>query len=76
MNDNGGAHIRVGVGTCVIHERQLFTVAEVHAGGPAGGAHETRGGSNSSQCCHSLSKIIDAGTGRFGRPLGARPIYS
>ena len=36
MNDNDGAHIRVGVGTRVIHEGQLFTVAEVHAGGPAG----------------------------------------
>ncbi len=31
-----GAHIRVGVGTRVIHEGQLLKVVEVHAGGPAG----------------------------------------
>jgi len=36
VNDNDGAHIRVGVGTRVIREGQLFRVAEVHAGGPSG----------------------------------------
>lgn len=32
----GGAHIRVGVGTRVIRDGQLFKVVEIHAGGPAG----------------------------------------